>query len=596
MDTRQIKAIINTHRTKTEKDRVAWDKYRSWYLSDYWTKNDNMPTGSGEHSDAGEVTFETNYLYSYVDTMIANVCPTNPQVTVNARRPEKREAATFREALINEIFRQNDLHTKLWKASTHAAICSRGFAKTIWDFRKQRAITRVIDPRYVWFDMSVPFEDTRYLIEVTVLTKSEMQKRIKKKGPGKGQHYSSKVAEKAIYGGYPAWLRDTSKDKSMIDDASKEVFEWVVVYEFYDFIEEKFYHLIDEVEEPLFEGDLPYRLVKNPFRLLTFNDNMTDSGGVADAKLVEGNIERLNEIDTLELWHAHSTIPVTTLNEAAFDNVGQFEEMLANVDRPGMVARASLTNGFTMNDAIGQTPVPPFTPAFGEMRQRAIDTIEFVLGIPAYSRGKVGVTDVATEAALADTAVRTRNGRRIKAVLDLVSGIGEDIMALYEEFMPADQDIPVRLTGKSESIAVNRKNVAARNPEEDTGGVFDFDYEATAYSPTENHRLLQLEKLKQYMPLLSQHPAIDPEKLFRTLLDMLQLPDLMVDQSKQAAAFNQNGPPGAGAPMPGGMVPPAAPGGPQGPDTIASGALPPGQEPINMPLPGGGPGSGQRMA
>ena len=596
MEPKQIKAIIETHKRKSEKDRRLWDKHRSWYLSDYWSKQDDTPTGAGDPGDEDEVTFETNYLYSYIDTMIANICPTNPQITVAARQEKNYGASKFREALVNEVFKQNDLHAKLWKAASNAALCGRALMKTTWDMRRQRAIIRTIDPRFVWYDMSVDFEDTRYLIEVSVLTKGEMQRRVKKPGRGKNQYYSSKVAEKAVYGGYPAWLRDTAQDKSMIDSASREVFEWVVVYEFYDLVSGKYYHMLDDVEEPLFEGELPYRLVKNPFKLLIFNDNLTDSGGVSDAKLVEGNIDRLNEIDTLELWHAHSTIPVTLLDETALDNVEDFVDMLRNVDRPGMVARAQLTNGRALSDMFGATPVPTFTPHFGEMRQRAIDTIEFVLGIPAYSRGKVGVTDVATEAALADTAVRTRNGRRVKAVLDLVVGLAENVMGLYEELMPEDGSLYVRLTGKNEVLQVSRLTVAARNPEEDPGGAFDFDYEAVAYSPTENHRLLQLEKMKQYMQVLFQNPMIDQEKLVRQLVDLLQIPDILVDQEAQAQAASQMASAMASVATPGQVDQAGVQGAPGAPDTIATGALPPGQEPMKMPLPGGGPGSGQRLA
>lgn len=596
----QIRSIVETHKRLSEKERKDWDMYRGWYLSEYWQKEDDLPTGAGGPADSDEITFETNYLYAYLDTMIANVCPTNPQVSVYARQEKHAQAARFREALINEILKRNDIHTKLWKQSLSTGLCGRGWLKTVWDFRKQRPVTRHVDPRFVWYDRSVDYEDARYLIEVTVLTKDEMKARVKKRGPGKGQKYSSKVAEKAEYAGYPGWLKDKFRDKSMIDSASKEVYDWVVVYEFYDFVGGKYYHLLDGVEEPLFESELPYRLVKNPFRLLTFNDNMMDSGGVPDAKLVAGNIERLNEIDTLELRHTHSTIPVMLADPSKVDDIQNFLDMLRDADAPGMVALLEVMQGHSIHDVVGHTPVPTFAPEWGEMRQRAIDTIEFVLGIPAYSRGKVGVTDVATEAALADTAVRTRNGRRIKAVLDVVTGLAEDIMGLYEEFMPEDQELQIRLTGKAETLSVSREGVLAREFDEEgeviPDSVLQFDYDAVAYSPTENHRLLQLEKIKQYLPVLLQHPAIDPQKLMTKLLELLQVPDLMVDQSQQSPAFNQAAQMQAAGMPPGGQPPTTGPEAPEGVDTIATGALPPGLEPINMPLPGGGPGSGQRMA
>ena len=71
----------------------------------------------------------------------------------------------------------------------------------------------------------------------------------------------------------------------MVHEASKEVFDWVVVYEFYDFEHEEYSHWIDDMEEPLFEGELPYKYLDNPFTLMVFNESLRDAGGVSDIKL-----------------------------------------------------------------------------------------------------------------------------------------------------------------------------------------------------------------------------------------------------------------------------------------------------------------------
>ena len=152
------------------------------------------------------------------------------------------------------------------------------------------------------------------MIEITVLTQAEFNARTKRKGK-KGATYNAKVAEKAIFGGFPTWLKDKASDESMLNEASRDVYKWVTVYEVYDFEGEgRYYHVLDNVEEPLFEGDLPYRFVRNPFMLLTFNENMKDLGGLSDIKLIQSLQERLNEIDTLELWHAHTSTPVMMVN------------------------------------------------------------------------------------------------------------------------------------------------------------------------------------------------------------------------------------------------------------------------------------------
>jgi hypothetical protein len=200
---KQIRGIIETHRTKSRVERKDWDRWRSWYSSEFWGARDEGPQGSdGLLGQEDEINFETNYPYAYIDTMIANICPTNPQITVTARRKELRPAARFREALINDSFHRNDLHTRLWKSATHAGVCGRGFVKTVWSFNRKSAEVFSIDPRNIFFDMSAAkWDDIRYLVEVTVLTEAEFKKRVKKQGK-KGATYNTKVAKSAVFGGY----------------------------------------------------------------------------------------------------------------------------------------------------------------------------------------------------------------------------------------------------------------------------------------------------------------------------------------------------------------------------------------------------------
>jgi len=550
-------------------------------MSEYWNKPDDRPTGSYAYGESGsdDINFETNYPYAYIDTMIANVCPQNPQVTVLSRREDHRTAAQFREALINDTFRRNNLHRVLWKAATNAAICGRSFMKSVWNFRTSSIDMHEVDPRFVFFDMSAKrWEDIRYLVEVTVLTEAEFKGRVKRKGR-KGALYNAKVAEKVDYGGYPTWLKDNARNSHLVNEASKAVYRWVTVYEVYDFSGDgKYYHCIDNVEEPLFEGELPYRYVRNPFTHMTFNDNMLDLGGLSDIKLIQSLQERLNEIDTLELWHAHTSTPVMMVNTALADNPEDILTALQQANEPGSLIQVRGKQGAPLGDIIGQTPMPSITPSFANMRERCNGVIEFILGIPQYSRGVVGVADVATEVALADTATRTRNGRRIKMIEDNITSAASQIIGLYEEFLEEDTLLAVRLMDTHQVLQVTRGTLRLktdRNPVEEP---LDFDYVAIPYSPTENHKLVQLQKLQQYMPLLLQSPAIDQEKLIFKLLELLQMSDIMAPPPEEEE-MEMEGPPPM---MPPGAVP--------GEDTIASGALPPGTEPPPVPLPMGGPG------
>ena len=587
---KQITGIINTHRTKSTDERRDWDRWRAWYLSEYWGSEQEQPIGSYALDGEEDINFQTNYPYAYIDTMIANICPQNPQVTVMARRGDLRPSAQFREALINDTFRRNRLHQLLWKFSTHTSICGRGFIKTVWNFKKNMVEFFVVDPRFVFFDMSASkWEDVRYLVEVTVLTESEFKQRAEGKGK-KGATYNKAVAEKAVFTGYPTWLRDATRRENLINEASKEVYRWVTVYEVYDFEGEgKYYHYLDNVEEPLFEGDLPYRYLRNPFTYCTFNENMTDLSGLSDIKLIQSLQERLNEIDTLELWHAHTSTPVMMVNTALADNPEDMLTALREANQPGSMIAVQGKANAPLKDIIGHTPVPQVTPSFSTMRERCTQVIEFILGIPQYSRGVVGVADVATEVALADTATRTRNGRRIKLVEDIVHDLALRVIALYEEFLSEDTSLPIRLTDSKRVLDVSRETLALAEERNETEHPMDYDYMAIPYSPTENHRLVQLQKIQEYLPILLQSQAVDQEKLIIKLLDLLQLQDVVSNKPPAPEGPPQvpGAPPGAAPPMPPGMPPEAMPpaGAPEAPPQMPIG---PGQP--TAPLPAGGPG------
>jgi len=592
LNKKQIRGIIDTHRTKAANDRRDWDRWRSWYLSEYWGSSEQMPTGAMSVGEDEDVNFQTNYPYAYVDTMIANVCPQNPQVTVMARQEELMPYGRFREALINDSYKRNALHQLLWKMATNTAICGRGFLKTVWNFQKKTAEIFEIDPRFVFFDMSASrWEDIRYLVEVTVLTQAEFQARTKRQGR-KGASYNPKAAKKANFGGYPSWLKDNSRNENYVNAASTDVYKWVTVYEVYDFTGNgRYYHMLDNIEEPLFEGDLPYRYVRNPFSYLTFNENMKDLGGLSDVKLIQSLQERLNEIDTLELWHAQSSNPVMMVNTALVDNPEDIMTGLQDANQPGSMISIQGKANAPLRDLIGMTPTPTLSPSYDLMRNRCNQVIEFILGIPQYSRGVVGVADIATEVALADSATRTRNGRRIKEIEDVVTGVAHQVIGLYEEFLDVETTLPLRLTGSQEVMEASRIELSFKDARDPNELPMDYDYIAVPYSPTENNRLMQLQKLQQYLPILLQSPAVDQQKLVMKLLDLLQLSDIIAPPQPPAPPGM---PPGM-EPMPPGMPPegaapplPAAP--PAGADVLGTGALPPGMEAPPAALPAGGPG------
>jgi len=534
---KQIRDLINVHKTRSTHERKTWDRYLRYYRSEYWGENKDTRAVL-EDSD---VAVETNYPYSFVDSMVSSIVPPNPQVTVVARHRMMQESSKYREALVNDTLRKVQASKLLWRLATYASVYGRAVMKAVWRFSRKRVEFRIIDPRFVFFDLSAErWEDVRYLVEVTTLTREEFNRRAKaprdsNKPRGK-RRYDPEIAKKASFGSYPSWLKPALKKNR---DISSEAFEWVTVYEVYDFVGNKYFHYLADETKPLFQDKLPYRFVRNQYQLLTFNDNMQSLEGISDIQLIDRQQQMLNELDTLELRHAQSSIPVTLFQAGLVDSPGAFVKDLLEATSPGDAVAIHAKPGIGIGDIIANTPTTALSPSFDKMRERITKNIEFTLGLPQFQRGVVGVADVATEVALAETAVRTRNGRRLQAIQNMVEWMCHATVGLYEEFLDAESNIPIRLTGRQESLMVTRRSLATRDPmaaqklalEEDP---MDYDYDVVPYSPTENSRTIQLRNLSQVLDLLSASPDVDKRRLVGTVIDLLNLdPDLLLSPEEK---------------------------------------------------------------
>lgn len=574
--------ILKTLISKGKRERIDWDKWQAWYLSEdptaFKRAFDLMPN---QEPNASELQLDTNYPYAFIDTMVANICPTNPQITVNARDKDRTDAARAREAIVNDTFKRDKLHVKAWDMSVFGGMCGRAFSKTVWSLKHGRPVTRVINPRNIFYDMSLDWEDARYVIEAVPMTAEEFDERCN----DPDDPYDKEVAENADRGQIPSWLVDRDTLQSFLNSGSRDVFEWVIVYEFYDLTSGQVSHLIENNDKPLWSGAKPYAYLDNPYSKVIFNKNMIDESGVSDVKLIARLQERLNEIDALELWYAHTSIPIPLFNESAVEDIESATTSFANATGPGDICRLRLSQGQTFDSAIAYTKPPAMVPSFDKMREECKSKIEFILGIPQYARGVVGAADVATEVALADTATRTRNGRRIKVIEDWVIDVTMKTLALWREYMPAKQ-MMIRGRTNFDTVLVDRQTLAFPNPidpaspdaAEMASDDMYYDYEAVPYSPTENHKLIQIQKLQQFMQVLVNNPAIDPMALMTKLCQLLGIEEVLRDPNAAPA--------GPQLPMPG-----TPPGG-QAPsmqgdasDVIpTNGNLPPGVEEGNQAI------------
>lgn len=573
----QIKQLISSHTKRLQNEAVKWDRWHRWYLTEFWSDGDddepaNIDGRQVDEEDSRDINLESNYPFAFIDTMIANVCPTNPMVSVRPRTEEVRQQAKLREQLINDTFKQNDLHDKLWEQATQAAITGRAITKVVWNFDDEAPRIVAVDPRNFFWDMTNPWKDIEYACEITVVKKSEFDSRVRNEigRRKKGTWYDAAVARQSIAGSYPEWLKnDHGEEGSLQGGGDYEAFEWVVVYEFYDFVAGKVYHMLDDSSEFLLETDLPLRFIDNPFALLVFNKNLRDEGGVSDIKLIEPLQERLNEIDTLELWHAHTSIVYQIVNVGLTQDPEETMTLLTNVTRPGQALGLKGKAGASIGDIVQNSNPPAWSPQWDRMRERCTSLIEFTLGLPQYARGSVGNSDVATELALTDAATRTRNGRRVKIVQDHIGSIAKRVIAVWFEFLKPGSPIYVRVTKDQPDSLIDRESMGMGplfTPDgEEIEDAFKseglYDFETIPYSPTENHKMTQLQKLAQYLEVLMQAPELVSQRLLiEKLLELLGMSELLMDpeesqalqQQMQAAADAAGGPPGGGQ---GGDVP-----------------------------------------
>lgn len=546
-------AIIAGHRSHMQTQRQKWARATKTYRSESFKRADiNGVTGVDNDET---LVVEHNWLYAFADTMVANICPTNPQVTVNNRRENTKEAARFQQELINDALIRDKAHEKLWKGATRTAMYGRCFFKAVWHKAKNRPVFRVISPEFVFYDFTAEeWDDARYIIEAVPMTEADLKARVGKKGR-KGVTYRANALEGAKFGGYPNWLKPES-DKDSTHGIAAQHFSWTVVYEYYDLVERKVAHYLENDPVPLAEFDLPYWYVQNNYAMLTFNDNLEDNGGLSDAALVMSSIDALNELSTLELWHNQASIPKMVVNENYLDNPDDFYSSLEKANTAGMAISLKTTGRVRIDEIMSTTPMPSLPVNWASSKDDLQRVIEFTLGLASYQRGAVGEADVATELALSDTAIRTRNARRQKAIYGVIEWMARCIVGLYQQYLQPEDEVALRL-GMDEGVKlVTREDLGfPDNPSEDEPvpepDPFGYDYVARAYNAQEGNSIAQLKMMTDYAELLLNNVNVDQRKFIEALLDKLAMQNLLVpkeivEKQQQAAAQAQAAQAGGG--------------------------------------------------
>jgi hypothetical protein len=541
---RWIHDCIELHKKARAKEVCQWDYVSQLYRSEdpELGGDDATLTYYGLDATDGDESFTRNELFAFIDQLVATICPPNPEVTVNARRRPMRNAARFRELLINEVFSMETLAIKLWRAVGRACIFPRSFLKVTWSQKHGRPRIRVVNPHFVFFDeMASEWEDVRYVCEVRMLTRGEFMRRVKKDKKGKGYYnLSPAMLKKVNFGDHDKWMRyhDSSGLYKREDRNPKMAYKWVPVYEFYDLVSRTVYHFTEGVPDPIYEAPLPYQLLDNPFYMLVFNDNLKNNAGLSDAELVRPTLDLLNDVNTLQLWHVKSSIPIPVIHEGLVDDPEDFATQYRNAAGPHDIIRLAAQPRVQINEVLGHTPVSQLPIEWSSTTQQMLDVIERVLGLPGFARGQMGIADVATEAALAGSAVRTRNGRRQKIVYLAVEWLAYAIVNLFIEFMPADSTIPMQLVEEGPEVSVSRRLLGFGMPNEqgqvEADDPWDYRFQALAYNGDEDNRIVRLKNMTELLPSLVQNPEINQRRLWQEIMDLIKMSRVLNNEDEKA--------------------------------------------------------------
>ena len=554
----QIIELIELHKLQSVKDCEVWDIVTAWYSSELKTKVE----GGGEQADS----WSQNFLFATTDTIAASVVPNKPTVGLKPRREDFRGPAKALEALSNWAIEKSDAEDICWDLATDSVKYGQGLMKASWDFGDRDPVFEHVENKRLWYDVTAKTWDSlRYVIEVTTISQAELKRRTRKGEPDVDPETKETIITKALYkrkvvkqlksSTYPDFL------KSKYDHESKElktklrdIYETVVIYEVYDLVGEKFHHFAEGIDEPLYSGELPYAFQPNPFYLMRFTPNKKDVRGLSDAKLLSSLQQALNELDTLEFRHALAQIPQTFVQTSLLTNAAEFMEMLEKPAVPGGCIPVKAGNTVPISQIVYTPPPPPIGNSLHVMRQRVLDSISHLLGLPGYTRGQ-GTDKLATNAMLADGFLQTRQGRRQRAVFKAVKWMAEVSLKLYSEHLKADDTKWLRHAGDRVPLVVNRE-IAAMNIIVQAQGEMNqlLDFTVSVYAGSEDNKATQLGNMLAHSASIMagiQAGHIPPDKFYTTLLELIGLEQLIppdpvgtvpaVDPAAQAPNGQQGG-------------------------------------------------------
>lgn len=511
-------SIIDSHKRRFEGgESKLFERVNDFFLGNAWAR-----TTEGE-SEAALIKTSTNFVFPIVETATSVLVPPNPQVSANPRNKMDADKVQAIEGVVNWSLDSGKFRDELAVAIQHVVMFGRCPVKTTWDASRDMPISKWIDPRNYFFDRTAQrFEDVRYEIEATLLSRGDIAKKVKA-----GVYEQSSFAD-ASPSRYPSWM--LPKDQQDIDNL-KNYQPWYLIYEVYDRETNKVLHILDGSDKPILEDEMVYR----PYELLTFNYNGRDIGGISEIGLILSNQEEYNWTETFLLNILRFGIPHIYYDAAAGSSDDQQKKIMAPL---GSRVPINVPSNKSLKDMFFSSPLPQYPPAANDMLAKKRDGISFVSALTDAQRAQTIGAKTATELAFIEGNIRNRLRPRQSKVDGLTERVAEKHLLLASKYMRREKVF--KLTGSDVWQTVDPWTV---------DGV-ESGFNIVPYSPMETNKAVKVETLRNIQPLLTNNPHVDQRRLTEVLFDMLELPgDLLLplEQVQAAAQAAQGGAPPAGA-------------------------------------------------
>ena len=497
-------------------DKKAWDKNLKHFLGNPWAV-----TTQGE-SEAALIKTSSNFVLPLVETAQANVSPPNPRVTLNARTPTNRDQMEQGATIVNYSLQQGKWRRETGMGIYNVVMCGRAPFKTTFDFERDLAVTRALDPRNYFFDKTAQrFEDMKYEMETTLLSRRAMERKVDEGA------YPSWVLECRSAEAYPAWLVPGEKKEI---NSLRDYQQWFIVYEVYDREAGVVFHYLMDEKRPILTDELIFR----PYDLLTFTYNGTDCGGVSEVGLIMANQEEYNWTETFNLNILRSCVPVTYYDARVISSDKKDKQLAAPL---GSHVPVTPHGNGTVADGFYEKPMPQASSLSIDMLARKREGMAYVSAMSDGMRAQTVGAKTATEMEWLKQQIRDRLGPRIALVDELTEAVAAKQFFLAQRYMKEEK--VVQLLGEKEWRTVNPFTIEG----------IEATFDIVAYNPMKMNAAVRIEALRNLQPLLVGNPYVKQRALAAAILTDVQLGDVdeLLYTDEEVAAMSQPPAPAPGA-------------------------------------------------